>query len=242
LAVSRGARIESTTPAGASGRVFHLALLNDELLGFVGGQYVIVDTGVDLPNGKRAKRAYSIVSNDDEQRRFRIAVKKLAGGPGSSALHALGAGATLSFSGPWGKYVALPPMEGSALVFATDTGITAAIGLVRSRAFSSLAHRARIVWYAWQERDFVPEAFVRAELGELADLLAIEPGLPVNHPERVAHAQAAALRHGLAVDFAFLSGDGAVVHPLRDALVASGLPEDHVRTESFFNSPARKAP
>jgi ferredoxin-NADP reductase len=61
------ARIASVVPVGSRGRALDLALLSDEPLGFVGGQYVIVDTGVVLPNGKAAKRAYSILSSDDQQ-------------------------------------------------------------------------------------------------------------------------------------------------------------------------------
>jgi ferredoxin-NADP reductase len=241
VALARSARIESAIPVGSNGRVLDMALLDGEQLGFVGGQYVIVDTGVVLPSGKAAKRAYSIMSSDEEQSRFGIAVKRLPTGPGSSAMHATPVGSTLSFSGPWGKYLIEPTMSGRALVFATDTGITAAMGLVRGRAFERLRAHASIVWYLSQENDFVGEAFIRAELGSLGDRLLLEPGLSIGHPERTAHALAAALRQGLLPDSAFLSGDGAIVHPLRDALVAAGVPEGHVRVESFFNNPARKA-
>jgi ferredoxin-NADP reductase len=241
LAVARSARIEETTAVGASGRVFDLALAGEDSLGFVGGQYVIVDTGVDLPNGKRAKRAYSIVSGDDDQQRFRVMVKKLPSGPGSSALHAAGAGSTVTFSGPWGKHVVGGTMNGPTLVFATDTGITAAMGLVVGRAFSRLGLDARVVWYVG-EGDFVPEALVREHLGAMSEWLVVEPALPVGHPERAAHAAAAARRHVGAPEVAFLSGDGAVVHPLREAILAMGVGEDRVCVESFFNTPARKAP
>jgi ferredoxin-NADP reductase len=134
-----------------------------------------------------------------------------------------------------------PNMSGPTLVLATDTGITAAMGLVRGRAFELLKPDACFIWYISQEADFVAEAFVRAELSAMTDRLVIEPGLPIGHPERAAHARAAALRRGLLPNSAFLSGDGAIVHPLRDALVAAGVREDHVRVESFFNNPARKA-
>ncbi|HEX4456456.1 MAG TPA: oxidoreductase, partial [Polyangia bacterium] len=35
-----------------------------ESLDFVGGQYIIVNSGITLPDGKVAKRAYSFVSAD----------------------------------------------------------------------------------------------------------------------------------------------------------------------------------
>jgi hypothetical protein len=40
---------------------------------------------------------------------------------------------------------------------------------------------------------------------------------------------------------AFLSGDGAVVFPMRDALGAAGLDLACVRLEAFFNNPEKKA-
>jgi ferredoxin-NADP reductase len=240
MATARTARIESVATAGARARVFDLVLVDEEALGFVGGQYVIVDTGVDLPNGKRAKRAYSILSSDAEQRRFRIAVQRLDPGPGSTAMHGASAGDTLRFSGPWGKYVVDPAMEGDVLVLATDTGITAALGLVRGRAFDALRRRARLVWYSRPDDGFVPEAFVREELASAA-ALAVEPALPLGHPERPRDARSAVARHLPTPAAAFLSGDGAVVFPMRDALGAAGLDPARLRLEAFFNNPEKKA-
>ena len=50
-----------------------------EPLGFQGGQYVIVDSGKLRENGKPAKRAYSILSADRNQRRIEFAVQRLPG-------------------------------------------------------------------------------------------------------------------------------------------------------------------
>jgi ferredoxin-NADP reductase len=243
VAIARTARIEAATSAGSNARALDLAMVGDEPLGFTGGQYVIVDTGVTLPNGKRAKRAYSILSSDEEQWRFGIAVKKLPAGPGSNAMHEMTVGSTLSFSGPWGKnYIADPTTLGRALVFATDTGITAAMGLARSRALGSAGQLVWLVWYVGSDEDFIAEPFVRASLGNAADRLVIEPALPIGHPERAAHARAVAFRHWEGSTSAFLSGDGAVVTPLREALLEAGLSDHHVRVETFFNSPQRRTP
>jgi ferredoxin-NADP reductase len=245
MAIARAAQIESTRFFGPRARVLDLALVDEDCLGFVGGQYVIVDTGVLLPNGKRAKRAYSILSCDQEQRRFRIAIRKLDPGPGSSVLHALPEGSTVHFSGPWGKYVAPPSVHGPVLVFATDTGITAALGLVRGLAFTSVLQMqdVRIVWYLRSDDDFVSVDYVHAELGSAASRLSVEPGLAVGHPERAVHARDATFRHlDPAANIAFLSGDGDVIYPLRDALVSTGMTGDQICLEAFFNNPAKKAP
>ena len=246
MAIARAAQIESARFLGPRARVLDLALVGEDCLGFVGGQYVIVDTGVTLPNGKRAKRAYSILSCDREQRRFRIAVRKLEPGPGSSALHGLPAGSTVPFSGPWGKYSAWSSFHGPVFVFATDTGITAAMGLVRGLAFTPLRHQPQevnVVWYVRDDDGFVSADYVREELGAAADRLAVEPALPVGHPERAEHARATAFRHlGRATTTAFLSGDGDVIYPLRDALVSTAIGGDQICVEAFFNNPGRKAP
>src|SRR5947199_337345 len=81
------------------------SLAPSEPLGFVGGQYLIVDSGVMLPNGKAAKRAYSILTSDADQARFQIAVKRLGNGPGSTFMHEAQVGTEIPFSGPWGKYL-----------------------------------------------------------------------------------------------------------------------------------------
>src|SRR5262249_39982195 len=155
--------------------------------------------------------AYSILSSDTEQWRFGIAVKKLPEGPGSSAMHEMSVGSTLSFSGPWGKsYLAEPTVAGGcALVFATDTGIAAAMGLARSRALGSPGQQIGLVWYVCPDEDFIAEPFVRAALGNASDRLVIEPALPIGHPERAAHARSVAFRHWDRHRSVFLSGDGA---------------------------------
>src|SRR6185312_5111517 len=123
MATARTAVVEAAAPVGERARVLDLRLAGEpdaDLPAFAGGKYVIVDTGVDLPNGKRAKRAYSLLAcdaRDPAVTRFRVAVLRLDGGPGSAALHAIECGAALTFSGPWGKHRAEPSMTGAALVF-----------------------------------------------------------------------------------------------------------------------------
>ena len=241
MALARTARIESARRVGSEACLFDLVLVGDGPLGFRGGQYVIVDAGIDLPNGKRAKRAYSIVSPDVDQQRFSILVKRIDGGPGSNALQQKVPGDALAFSGPWGKHVVDEcSRQGDMFVFATDTGVTAAIGLARSSAFAPQRKRARLVWYTRGDDDFVPASTVEDLLGPAADGLFLEPALPIGHPERIVHAVAAARCHVGNATAIFASGDGSVLHPLRQALVAAGAREELVRVESFFNNPLKK--
>ena len=61
-----------------------LDLCATEPLGFVGGQYLILDSRIILPSGKAVKRAYSFLTGDAEQRRFQLAVKRIPDGLGSA--------------------------------------------------------------------------------------------------------------------------------------------------------------
>ena len=144
MAIAKTARVSGSRRTGAGTRM--LALETAAPLGFIGGQYIIVDSGLVLPSGKAAKRAYSMLSNDADQTRIEIAVKRIPNGPGSAFLHRVEVGTTIRFSGPWGKLAPLAGVGGRTLVIATDTGITAALGLVRSARFAALRPATLFVW------------------------------------------------------------------------------------------------
>lgn len=238
---ARCARVVDAVELGPDTRLLELAC--DEPLGFAGGQFVIVDSGQVLPSGKAVKRAYSLLSGDDEQRRFRIAVKRIPGGPCSTHLHAVPVGAELRFSGPWGKLAPAPDVGGRTLVLATDTGITAALGLVRSGRFAPLVAATTFIWLEPATDAFVPPALVRALLPRgLADVrFAALP--PIGDGARVPHARAvlAAVLAAGPLGQAFVCGDGAINYALLDDLVAVGVPATRDSVESFFNMPKQRA-
>jgi ferredoxin-NADP reductase len=218
-------------------------LVPAEPLGFAGGQYVIVDSGLTLASGKAVKRAYSVLSRDDEQARLQLAVKRLPDGPGSSFMHELQPGAELRFSGPWGKLAPRDGATGPVLVLATDTGITAALGLVQGARFAPVAARAVLLWLRTTRDYFLPEALVweRAAVGLGERAIGSLP--PVGHPERIPHVRAVVQRllARVRVEQAFLAGDGAVNYALLGDLVAAGVPATRDSVESFFNMPRRSA-
>src|SRR5262249_44505525 len=148
-------------------------------LGFTGGQYIIVNTGIELDGGKVAKRAYSILSSDDEQRQFQLAVRRIGEGPGSNFMHRLAVGAELPFSGPWGKF--LPSWaSGPRLVFATDTGITAALGLLKGHQFRKLAVDTRVIWSVESDDYFLPASLARESISSYANFeVAVAPPMNV---------------------------------------------------------------
>ena len=241
MAVARTATLVDAAPIGASGR--HLTL-SVEPLGFVGGQYIIVDSGRTLPNGKAAKRAYSIASRDDVQDRIELVVKRViddAGGIASAFLHDAPIGASFPFSGPWGKYLPTPDTGERTLVLATDTGITAALGLVLSARFRALAPATVFAWLQPEWDSFLPLETVREMLPR--DLGEVRFGTlpPIGDASRVAPARAI-LRSILdagPLGQAFIAGDGLVNYALLDDLVAAGVAATRDSVESFFNMPKK---
>ena len=212
-------------------------------IGFSGGQYIIVNTGIELAGGKLAKRAYSILSSDQDQREFQIAVRRIGEGPGSNFMHRIEVGAELQFSGPWGKFVANGESAGPRLVFATDTGITAALGLLRGRRSRTLANATTAVWFVESADYFLPPLFTQSSLAELCRDFRVAAAPAAVDSTRTGHALAIvdrSLESGLPAD-AFLAGDGAVIYPMREKLIAAGMQKENILVEAFFNNPDRKA-
>jgi ferredoxin-NADP reductase len=241
MATQKTARVHESVEVAADARL--VTLVPSERLDFVGGQYLIVNSGVTLPDGKLAKRAYSIVSPDAQQERVTLLVKRIGDGPGSSFMHRLRAGDEVPFSGPWGKFLADDARPRRATwVIASDTAITAALGLLAGRAFLPQVARAELVWLVESERYFAPDELVRPRLPHGLRWRRV-PLPAVAHPERVAAAlgELERMLAGGAPESAFLAGDGDVVYPLRERLVRAGVDDGNIRVECFFNNPAKKS-
>jgi ferredoxin-NADP reductase len=243
MAVARFARLAAATTLGADTRLLDLELAGDEPLGFVGGQYIIVDSGLTLPSGKAAKRAYSILSADTDQRRFQLASKRIPGGLASGFLHEIPAGTEIKFSGPWGKMHPPETATGATLVVATDTGITAALGLLGSRRFQALLPATSFLWLRTSPSYFLPDDLVRSRLPDALVSAEIGDLPPINHPERVSWVRSRTrdLVQPGRLGQGFIAGDGAVNYALLDDLIAAGVPATRDSVESFFNMPKKSS-
>jgi ferredoxin-NADP reductase len=241
MATPRHARVLATRHPFAQSQVLEAELL-DGPLGFVGGQYVIVDSGRLLPNGKAAKRAYSILSPDAQQERITLAALRIPGGLASEFLNGLQVGDTFAFSGPWGK---LRPPGGltRSLVLATDTGITAALGLVRGAGFAAALPKTDFWWLHESDLAFVEPGWVEAHLPARLGSQWLAPVPKDPDPERVTIAVRAAreLCAKGPYDRAYLCGDGRVNRGVTEALMAAGVPAAGVACETFFNGVKRVA-
>lgn len=214
---------------------------------FTGGQYIILNTGIPLPDGKVAKRAYSLLSSDADPGTFELAVRRVGSGPGSNYLLDLQPGAEIQFSGPWGKYLPLPASDDapeSTLVLATDTGITAAIGLLSGKSFAPQRQHTRLVWLRESDAYFLPQSFVRERLGNGLSPEVLEVhDVPFDSEARAQwlHQNAEAILGSTALRAAYLSGDGFLLAAFRDRLNASpAAPKLFI--ESFFHHQLLKDP
>lgn len=241
MAVARTARVVGTKRMGPD--TLLLDLLATEPVGFIGGQYLILDSRIVLPSGKAVKRAYSLLTSDAEQLRFQLAVQRIPNGPGSAFVHGLEAGTGISFSGPWGKFFLRDGSSGNTLILATDTGITAALGFVRATRFIPLLPKTLLMWLRGSSDYFLPEEFVRKHIPADCGEIRIETIPAIGHPERVPLARTilrqVMSRGGLAQ--AFIAGDGVVNQALLDDLIAAGVPVSRDNVESFFNMPKKSA-
>lgn len=202
-----------------------------------GGKYVIVHTG-RVVDDKAIKRAYSLLpirdAGDAAEGRYEIAIKRLDGGPGSRALHSAPIGTELGFSGPWGKLVPEGGLGPRALLVATDTGITSALGIVEQHAPA----QAEVLWLREADDPFLPVDWVRARVEKAGARFATAAIAPVSAPDRarLAHERIAARLRELSPALVIATGDGRVVHPLVDRL----RPVE-TRIECYFHNPEKKS-
>jgi ferredoxin-NADP reductase len=245
MAQQRIARLLSTREIHSDTRLLRFA--TEDALGFTGGQYIIVNTGIAIGEGKIAKRAYSLLSSDTGQSHFEIAVRRIHNGPGSNYMLSLAEGSELAFSGPWGKL--LPRVPDSAnitptLVLATDTGITAALGLVNSAIFAPSLAATSIFWLSESDKYFLPESFVRERIPTGCKHFEVVR-IPADTDGReswLSSHQDSFLKRMLSEppSTAFLSGDGFLLSEFRDAMRQSLPHPPEILIETFFHHQAVK--
>lgn len=218
-------------------------------IGFVGGKWLMINSHKPLGEGRFAKRAYSILSGDADQRTCKIAVKRIPEGPASNYLHdEVKVGDSLEYSGPYGKlfHIFEDDAPGVLLVAAVDTGITAILGVCNSERARPFFQQLRLHWFLSDRDYFLDPDVVRAQLPpELRDRLQLHIIDPIGETTRMDQARAQ-LETDLATearpDLAMLAGDGYVLHALETALILNGLDREQIRKDNFFNSTDKKPP
>lgn len=237
-------RITATESIGKNTRLITIEV--DEDLGFVGGKWVMINTGLTTPEGKAAKRAYSILSPDTQQRQFQLAVRSIESGITSVHLQDLQAGAEIEIGGPYGKafHIQENDPSGSLLIIATDTGITAALGILQSQKAQPYLGQARLIWLVEDESYFLPKDFVLSHLPELMresfEIVLIPPIRDSFQRIEMSRARVEEILKAERPALVFISGDGNLTDALSQVCRIQGVDESFVRVEPFFNTEKKK--
>jgi ferredoxin-NADP reductase len=226
------------------------ALLTFEVvdpLDFIGGQYIILNTGVKDSMGADIKRAYSLLSSDLDQTRFEICVRVVPGGIASSHLYHLDRGAELAFSGPWGKFIKNPlwPRMGHTLILATDTGITNALGLMTSQKMKPRLSECTILWLVKDSDYFLPFELVNSRVpDDFLDfhIVSVSPVGDSNRVPEVLQVVEEKLKSIPLPTNVFLAGDGVILRELKTQLEEKGVDPNWLNTEPFFNKQKEEKP
>jgi len=234
-------RVVAAQLLGPCTRTLEIECVEGGVFDVVGGKYIIVHTG--LMSGEKAiKRAYSLMPVPGRPGRAAIAVKRLPG-LGSQAMHAVPLDARLGFSGPWGKLIPEAGLAQRTLLVATDTGITSALGVVEQQAITGQARGLSVIWLREGSESFLDVASVRTRIERAgAEWLEQEIG-PIAGRMRAAEASRLIEAHARRFEASHViaTGDGAIVHPLRESLPARLPQVTDVRIECFFNNPEKKS-
>ena len=234
-------RIVGVRDVGPVTRSIEIECVEGGAFAAIGGKYVILHTGLTLDD-KAIKRAYTLRPVADAPHRARMTIKRLAGGPGSNALHAAKLGAELTFSGPWGKLVPETGLADRTLLVATDTGITSALGIVEQARDAGTRPSTEVLWLRAADERFLDVELVRAQI-EASGVRFVAMTIPaVDAPDRLAaawaHVDARVAEVG--AELVIATGDGAIVHPLRERLPATHGVRD-VRIVCYFHNPEKKS-
>ena len=111
------------------------------------------------------------------------------------------------------------------------------------RRSRTLADATTAVWFVESADYFLPPSFTRSSLAELCQDFRVAAAPAAVDSTRTGRALAIvdrSLESRLPAD-AFLAGDGAVIYPMRDRLIAAGMQKENIHVEAFFNNPERKA-
>ena len=208
------------------GNVHRIHCVADEDLNHVAGNYVILRSTLTNPDKPEdvLKRAYSISSAPDSSSPKDFHFTIINTGDTSAWLSERREGDRVEFSGPWGKKFRAKPEDPDTAVhlFATGTGFSPIGAMAVSRRFSGNSP-VHVWWQTSHTYDedvfatFASDSRYHIYTGEdIADKVTADPEA-----------------------LYFFAGDGEVIVPLCNRLLAEGVPSQQLRTEYFFNKPPK---
>ncbi|SMF40021.1 FAD-dependent oxidoreductase [Pseudobacteriovorax antillogorgiicola] len=237
MAKSKSALVTNTVKINDRCQLVNLRLNNETEFSYAGGKYIIVNSGIEIAPEKTAKRAYSIIKKEGDN--VLLSALQLKDGVGSQFINKLVVGDEVPFSGPWGK-LTLQKDHSHHQIIATDTGISAALGLVTSNEIQPYLSKSKLFWFRPETNQFLSDNFVLETLPEGLGDVTIQSIAEINDEERQGQAQEIANHiHREAGTHYYLVGDGHMVLTIKDKLISLGVTEEQISMEIFFNKPAK---
>lgn len=232
MSTPRRARVVDAALVAPSVRSVRLRMSDGEKLGHRAGQYVLLHA--HAAEGSVVKRAYSIASPPAQDPVFEFCVRLVPDHPASTFVHALSAGAEVSFSGPWGKFVVDDETRDLTLV-ATGTAISCTGAIVRDELARPRSRRLRLLWGLRSDEDVhgreLLEEVARTHPRFSYEIALSRPSRVTTVPGRVTDV----LRERVSADaLYYLAGNGAMIADAEDILYAAGVPATSIRKEVFF--------
>lgn len=246
MAEPKKARVKKITSVKPDVKHLICDMVEPHELGFVGGQCILINSGIVMDNGKLGKRAYSLVSSDDTQNTFELLVKKIGKGVGSSYVHQLKEGDVFEFSGPWGKNkpIVNETKDKSTLFIATDTGITAILGLLKGEAYRKSLTEARLIWITGKDNYFIPLKDMDQWIPKYCSykmFTNISNSKEINRSlECVNNVENLNLEK--LYDKIYVCGDGNVNSAIKTWFINKGYAREQIIAESFFHHERLKTP
>jgi len=209
---------------------------------FVQGQHITLRTRID---GAEIRRTYSICAGVDE-RRLRVAIKRLAGGKFSTWANThLKTGATLDVLTPDGRFhTRLDPNHAKHYAaFASGAGITPVLSLIKTTLVRELGSRFTLLYGNRRQSSVL----FQEELEDLKDrylsrftlynLFSREQQEVELFNGRLDGAKVKAFADTLVpadtIDEAFVCGPGAMIDDVESALQACGMRSERIHSERF---------
>ena len=242
------ATIKKITQVQPHTRIFYMT--TQEELGFVGGNWIMLDPGIVLKNGQTAKRAYSIMSSDSDQKNFIIAIKLLPQGTASNHIYAEAkVGSQFKISGPYGKDFRIHETDpiSPIVIIATDTGITAALGIALSKASQPYIEKnIKLLWFVESDSYFLDFDFVKKQVPEkIRNNFRIHKIAGTNTPEERSIQANHIFQNSLSGlvypkklkdALFFLSGDKTILSAFEKVLLEDGVGREKIRMDVFFDT------
>ena len=199
-----------------------LDLIQPAELTFEAGQWI------SLPFGPKNVRAYSIASTPRSSRRITLCADVTPGGIGSAWLRGLGPGQAVAFKAPFGGFVFRRDDPRRPLFVAEEIGIVPIRSMLADLDETGFELRATLVYWG-RDPSWLPYHDEFLALARRHGGFAYHPRL-AGEPAAAVDALVSDTRNLVA----YVSGGGAMIDRVREALMAKGLDRKSVRWEKFW--------